>query len=544
MRRTIRAAAKSAGILALAALAPWAEAGADPGPVGETRDVLMMLDSGPVHLRFHIALGGAPLPRIRQEYIDRLITSLDQDGDGTVSRKEARNSPLLATVRRDRAAEFLASLEENRTVSREEIHKTVERVGGETVVYRQDESAAENDLEVFKFLDADGNGVIEREEMALADAKIMDRDLDGDEVVGFTEFLPEPEPEVDPQLVAVMPEVDERERPKPTISYLLRDTNEPFLPSRLVRKYDRNRDGKLTAKELRWADERVAGLDRNGDGKLDPNELNAVPSSPVDMEVAVDLGGGEESPPRLTVISIAGERLDEGRRRDFARLNFGGTSVTVSIRNIDPMKVATDNAMREFNRMDLDANGYLDSEETSARIRFGRGLFPAIDADGDGKIFGEEMERYVRLRAEPAATTCQVNIYDTGFGFFQTLDGNGDGRISIRETRTVMDSLQAMMRSGKSALAPTDPARHFHIEFVRGSYQLFGRSERMISQTPSFVERPSTGPIWFQRMDRNGDSDLTWKEFLGPRDVFYQLDQDKDGLIDPVEAEAAGEESS
>jgi hypothetical protein len=40
-------------------------------------------------------------------------------------------------------------------------------------------------------------------------------------------------------------------------------------------------------------------------------------------------------------------------------------------------------------------------------------------------------------------------------------------------------------------------------------------------------------------MDRNNDGDLTWKEFLGPRHVFDQLDTDHDGLIDPQEAEKA-----
>ena len=40
-------------------------------------------------------------------------------------------------------------------------------------------------------------------------------------------------------------------------------------------------------------------------------------------------------------------------------------------------------------------------------------------------------------------------------------------------------------------------------------------------------------------MDRNLDGDVTWKEFLGPRHVFEELDADHDGLIDPVEAERA-----
>ena len=51
--------------------------------------------------------------------------------------------------------------------------------------------------------------------------------------------------------------------------------------------------------------------------------------------------------------------------------------------------------------------------------------------------------------------------------------------------------------------------------------------------------RAPVGPLWFQRMDRNQDGDLTWKEFLGPRRVFEELDTDHDGLIDAKEAEKA-----
>ena len=53
-------------------------------------------------------------------------------------------------------------------------------------------------------------------------------------------------------------------------------------------------------------------------------------------------------------------------------------------------------------------------------------------------------------------------------------------------------------------------------------------------------QRTPTGPIWFQRMDRNNDGDLTWNEFLGPREVYHELDADHDDLLDPNEAGKAG----
>jgi hypothetical protein len=47
------------------------------------------------------------------------------------------------------------------------------------------------------------------------------------------------------------------------------------------------------------------------------------------------------------------------------------------------------------------------------------------------------------------------------------------------------------------------------------------------------------GPAWFRAMDRNGDGDVSRREFTGPPEVFDKLDLDKDGLISPEEAAKA-----
>ena len=49
----------------------------------------------------------------------------------------------------------------------------------------------------------------------------------------------------------------------------------------------------------------------------------------------------------------------------------------------------------------------------------------------------------------------------------------------------------------------------------------------------------AAGPVWFQKMDRNHDGDVSRREFLGPRDQFDRLDRDDDGLIDAAESRAA-----
>lgn len=519
--------------------------GVAPKPADDVRDVLLLLDHGPLHLRLRMMIGGQSLAAVRDAYVDRLMKSLDTNGDGKLSPEEAALSPIRPTRGRGRGAAFLNSLDTargNRIVSRKEIVQDVERVGGEAVIYRQDSTSSNNDLEIFKFLDTDKSGYLDAAEMAAAAVRILERDQDQDECISFQEFLPVPEPDAMPQAVVVQ-RPGATDRPRATTADMLCDISQPSLAKRLLDKYDKNKDKKLTVEELGWEPERVKMLDRNSDGKLDQKELGGISTTPVDLELAVDLAGAPEGEQSLVVLSTAGTRVDDAKRPDLLRMAFPSAVLTLSFRKVDPIKTAIDKAMQAFNRIDVDGNGYLDAQETAMLVRFQLELFDALDADGDGKIFGEEMEKYVKVQAEPKATTAWVNLYDTGRGFFESLDTNGDGRISMREMKSAGKSLKNMIRKSGEKLAPDDPARNFHIEFVRGTYSLFGPGDQMIAQsTPSFEQREAIGPIWFRRMDRNNDGDLTWNEFLGPREIFHRIDKDGDGLIDPQEAAAANDE--
>jgi Ca2+-binding EF-hand superfamily protein len=508
---------------------------ADPS---DRRDVLLLLEGGPLHLRLHLALGGISLVEARRQYVGRLVETLDTNRDGKLSREEANHNPALRTVNRTKnrpgAKQFLDGLSGQGSLSQRDVERTVDRLGGEPVSYRQDLSSSQNDLEVFKLLDTDGSGVLDRRELEGSAELVLSKDEDGDECVSFQEFFPPP-PAPDPMAV-LLGTAQQSTTPLATVADIVRDAQEPLLARRLLVKYDRNRDLQLTAAELHWPDARIAALDADGNERLDAEELAKVGQAEPDIELTVDLESTEAQGGVIGVAGTSGKRLDAADRSDYAKVGFSGAVMTFSHRNLDPVATAVETAMRQFNLLDADANGYLDRDETAQRIRFERELFELIDADGDGKLFADEMKQYVEARGKPAASTCRVNVYDTGYGFFMALDANADGRVSVRELRGAAMGLAQLERDGKPGLGEKEPVRHFHMEFVRGSYQLFGPSEQLLAQTPAFQQRRPTGPIWFQRMDRNNDGDLTWNEFLGPREVFHDLDVDADSLIDPAEA--------
>jgi Ca2+-binding EF-hand superfamily protein len=504
----------------------------------DVRHVVLMLERAPLHLRLQIQIGGQSLTAARRDYLGRLLKQLDVDEDGQVSRAEADRSPLLRQAEPATESGFLASLEANQPTAPIDLTGAVTRVAGETMVYRQEDSASQSDASVFELLDEDGSGVIDPGEMTTAAERLRSLDADRDLCVGYDEVQPKPEePPQDNLLVATV----EAEEPPPraTFSELVRDARDPLLARRMLRKYDRDFDGRLSDAELHWGAERIAQIDDNGDGGLSVVELRDIAQSDVDLALDVDLMNGEERRARLTTTNAGRPGMEVTSTGNMVYARFEDATVTFSCLDGDPIAEALAAARRRFNLLDADGNGYLDAVEVATDVRMRRGLFESIDADGDGKLFSQEMEDYIRGCGEPTSMTCRLNVHDTGSGFYQRLDVNSDGRISERELRTLEQSLSDLNRDGQSGVTLEEPARHFHIEFVRGAYRLFGPIEAISAKLPSFQRAGRAGPIWFQRMDRNNDGDLSWEEFLGHREDFHRLDADQDGLIDPREAEQA-----
>jgi Ca2+-binding EF-hand superfamily protein len=496
----------------------------------------LLLPGGPVHLRVHVSDNGKSLKQMREDYLTHLTASLDTDQDGKVSRGETMKHPLFAKGRRFEGNTFLKSLRSPRPYTDREISRAVDREAGQLVSYRQNNLLADQDLSVFRVLDADESGLIDRIEMRLAPARIGERDSDFDHCVTFDEFLNDAAAMDQPLVVNPLDD----EPPGAVNSELLRDATEPILAGRLVRRYDTDRDARLTASELGWQSERIEFLDTNGDSLLSLQELSKIAAAEPDVSLEVDIG--KEASEAMRVMGPASPDIDI-LRADLVRLKRGDLSLSVGYRHRDPFEEAKQNAEAAFNARDVDANGYLDRDEIAEHQLFEGYLFDAMDRDEDDRVFAEEMMSYVKEYTEAASTSCQVTLLDNGNGFFQMLDGNADGRISIRELRVCEQTLLDVAADDQE-LNPSRLTKSYRIEIQRGGKSLFGRVDRPSAETPPALLKPPSGPIWFQRMDRNGDGDLTWDEFLGPREIFHQLDVDQDALIDEAEAKTASEEAA
>src|SRR5262249_61699260 len=81
--------------------------------------------------------------------------------------------------------------------------------------------------------------------------------------------------------------------------------------------------------------------------------------------------------------------------------------------------------------------------------------------------------------------------------------------------------------------------RQLVVTVSRGAFG-FGRN-RMVMMQPvnPNQRRTAKGPLWFRKMDRNGDGVISPREFIGTAEDFKKLDLDGDGFIDADEAEKA-----
>jgi Ca2+-binding EF-hand superfamily protein len=317
------------------------------------------------------------------------------------------------------------------------------------------------------------------------------------------------------------------------------------LAKLLIQRYAKDGKKRLDAKALG-----LTKLDRDQDGWLDEEELARLAEVTPDMELKVRLGKRQKGESLVEVIR-KGKSLRKVETTDQnvvltidnARLELRGpeSKETTALRIDFDARYKT-----QFKNADADNNDYLDRQEAQRNPLF-RGLFAAMDRDGDGMLYEKEMLAYLaqvaKLRTLAARSCVTLVVKDDGKGLFERIDTDGDGRLSVRELRNMAKVLLRLDQDSDGKLALAEVPRGF-----RGSFEEGAASSRSgdvlvafvgdgMDRTPPPRER-TKGPMWFRKMDRNRDGDVSSKEWLGSDESFKEVDADGDGLISPEEAEA------
>ncbi len=183
---------------------------------------------------------------------------------------------------------------------------------------------------------------------------------------------------------------------------------------------------------------------------------------------------------------------------------------------------------REFAAVDSDSDQRI--RKTDQLPAYLRQSFDVLDRDGDEHVAADELAEYVE-RVLPLEATAQADrltllASETGGGLFDLLDRNQDGQLGVREARAAKGIVLECDTNRDGRVSRGEIPRSFHLTLMRGA----------LAPPYQTANALDAGPIWFYRMDRNRDGDLSFNEFLGRRTLFTTLDTDRDELISIGEA--------
>jgi Ca2+-binding EF-hand superfamily protein len=509
-------------------LAGWLVA-AEPekrtAPKASTADFVFLGPEQPLIIRLHVRNNRQPVEEEWNQFVDRVFQYLDVNGDGVLDEREANRTPLAQTLFSDLAAlirnqrgaipasSLMSALDTNRDgkVTRAELAAYYRGNGAGPIQLATGPSSNADALDavLFQLLDTDRDGKLSREELSAAPAVLARLDANDDEMISLDEILPDAVGSpLDGRLIA------RTAAPNPNFLVIGPGDSREELARRLRERYG---------------------------SKVD------LGKRPVDLELSVLVGKSRELellPSKLAGSVMKNEAGAFGLK--VGALHFDlRTSETVpgrtTVRAI-PSRIR-DLFIAQFKTADPENKGYLDRKVAEMHPLF-RQVFHLMDRNGDGKLEQKEMLAYFDaledLQAAARTACVSLTIAETGRGLFDLIDRDRDGRLSVRELR----NLSKLLAPGAS-LTRRDVPRHYSVLLQQGpadGLNLDARA-RVLAAGRLAVDRQGRtreveqGPLWFRKMDRNRDGDVSRKEFLGTDEEFKAIDTDGDGLISIEEAE-------
>lgn len=401
--------------------------------------------------------------------------------------------------------------------------------------------------ELFARLDKNKDGKLTEEELKAAEKLLIPLDNDEDETVSGAELLAN---SVRPTQLGFgsgammgmdgqMMQQPGRQRPDDVQIHLgpLPGT----VVQAVIKRYDANGDYDLSREEAGFDKGVFDKLDTNKDGKLSATELEAWQVGEPDAVITLTLANTQDTCKAEAKLNGTGNGVVVQKQTTPDRV-----VLLVDKQTIDLAAVPTP----DYTRNQANPYGYLfpadkkfltEKDLVGPQYQFLRVAFDPADFDGDGKLSREEFDRYFALQQSTARLGLTVTHAVQVPNLFQLLDGNSDGRLGVKELRTAFDRLLPLEPSEgkeitKAILQPSVT--------VRMGNTLYGAADTAIYNAQADVTGggrtplPLAGPVWFQKMDRNGDGDVSRVEFLGGKEDFDKLDTNRDGLISLEEADA------
>jgi Ca2+-binding EF-hand superfamily protein len=542
-------------LCALVIATTFALAAEQPAPgravPGDAQDLVLFLDTRPYLIRLHLQVNGRSFRGNWDESVTHLFRYLDVDGDGVLSKKEAALAPSKTqwvqlmtgtVVEPDAAPEFaeLAGSAAATTATPQQFSSYYRNSGAGALQIEWGWRPPGQDRlgdALFQQLDKDKNGSLSRDELVAAQHTLQALDVNGDDLIQAPEL----------STGFSRPSFNFRsttdEQPVPDnfpFAVVQADAPAATLAGVLLKRYDRDKDSKCSRSECQLEKAAFDRLDTNHDGRLDVAELAGWRKLPPDLEFLVSLEPGA----RKDILLMP--QVDGKPNRLTALLppsRDGAVRIPLAEKQLEVSRYARrTEARRELLKQfeNLAGKDGILSEKKIYQPPF---TFVAVlrlaDRNGDNRLSHKELADYLDVQEKFLFRTSYLTIVDRGASLFEFLDADHDGRLSPRELRTAWKRLSVWDRDNTGRVTRQQVPRQFQLVLSygqsRAALPVFGGG---FADLPR-IRDTSRGPLWFRKMDRNGDGDVSQSEFLGTMEQFRRIDTDGDGLIDVIEAERA-----
>lgn len=494
---------------------------------------------------------------------------LDGEEIGKVVRQENQNAgnAFLDFFRKGNAAAVTGDEDGDGVISLEEFaaHRRDERRGEFRI---EEETTPGVDLEALSIrvataLDTNGDEMLSRAELENAIAAATSLDRNEDELVTLAEVN---SGAMERPVFVLNAEEESPPEPEDVIDLPSREDDMHRLARRLESRYRGPKSSKpgLAQWELKWPKPGVFALfDTDGSGRLEEDELVAFLRDPIaDLRVTVGFRTRRwwRRPPQEDREGWFVEALPGTQMKPINVFRTGGRRFRVvtggdSVEFLPPQSInqSRDNLVSnyeaQFDGADGDNNEYLDEDECRRQFYF-QNLFERLDADGNEKIFKDELVAFIERESVSARTRTRLIVANRGRNLYDLLDGNRNGTITPRELVQAVPRAMSKDTDKDGQLADDEVPRFLRItvqpgrpDFGNVRYLLGGQGSATNYVGNQYRQMPDA-PKWFRGMDRNQDGDVSRAEFLGPAADFTRLDTDADGLLSVDEAKVVNAESA
>jgi Ca2+-binding EF-hand superfamily protein len=549
---------------------PAAPESAEPDDVCE---FLFLAPERPILLKVHLRADGRSFRAGWNAFCHRMFREFDQNGDGLLVANEWAGIPgleLLIAGNPRGAAQGTRSIREeidiapaDGIITPDEFARALAERGARILTFqtlrpgeqsgRGGTIAGRNSgtgFVLFARLDGDGDGRLSPAEFAAGPRVLARVDFDDDGAFSRLElqpgrlgnaFLP---PAAPPQSARPAELIDLTQgAPTESIARRLLDRYDHGVPSADGSVPESAGDETLDRREAPFPASVFDRLDTNHDETLDFEELQEVGVHLRDgIEILVRIDQRAAGQPAAEILDQAPELKAVVRETREGQITIlvAGTQIELGCQAATAGSRIRDLFQQQFKMADADNNSYLDRQEARQSAYFNQ-TCDAMDEDGDGKLFENEMFAYIGRLEAAADFRYTLGVADEGRNLFEALDSNRDGRLGARELLAAPSRLAEWDGDRDGKLSEPEIPAHYRLVFGRALPDIPGLSNLLPARAPGVPAAGpvgETGPAWFRKMDRNRDGDLSRREFLGSHSVFESLDTNHDSLIDATEADA------